>query len=85
MHQPRIDSPTNTNQKTTSMGSRPGELCPEMGLSKRRILVPCPCIWVRAFDVLCRMLWSRYALAQMGVPENRGTLFWGPYNKDPTI
>ena len=22
---------------------------------------------------------------QMGVSENRGTLFWGPYNKDPTI
>ena len=21
----------------------------------------------------------------MGVSENRGTLFWGPYNKDPTI
>ena len=20
----------------------------------------------------------------MGVSENRGTLFWGPYNKDPT-
>ena len=22
---------------------------------------------------------------QMGVSENRGTLFGGPYNKDPTI
>ena len=21
----------------------------------------------------------------MGVSENRGTLFWSPYNKDPTI
>ena len=21
----------------------------------------------------------------MGVSENRGTLFWGPYNNDPTI
>ena len=21
----------------------------------------------------------------LGVSENRGTLFWGPYNKDPTI
>ena len=21
----------------------------------------------------------------MGVSENRGTLFWGPYSKDPTI
>ena len=21
----------------------------------------------------------------MEVSENRGTLFWGPYNKDPTI
>ena len=21
----------------------------------------------------------------MGVSENRGTLFWGPYNKDPSI
>ena len=21
----------------------------------------------------------------MGVSENRDTLFWGPYNKDPTI
>ena len=21
----------------------------------------------------------------MGISENRGTLFWGPYNKDPTI
>ena len=21
----------------------------------------------------------------MGVSENQGTLFWGPYNKDPTI
>ena len=24
-------------------------------------------------------------VAHMGVSENRGTLFWGPYNKDPTI
>ena len=22
---------------------------------------------------------------EMGVSENRGTFFWGPYNKDPTI
>ena len=21
----------------------------------------------------------------LGISENRGTLFWGPYNKDPTI
>ena len=21
----------------------------------------------------------------MGVSENRGTLFWGPYNEDPTL
>ena len=21
----------------------------------------------------------------MGVSQNRGTLFWGPYNKDPTM
>ena len=21
----------------------------------------------------------------LGVSENRGTLFWGPYNRDPTI
>ena len=24
-------------------------------------------------------------LQQMGVSEIRGRLFWGPYNKDPTI
>ena len=24
-------------------------------------------------------------LLNMGVSENGGTLFWGPYNKDPTI
>ena len=29
----------------------------------------------------------RYAVfaAYLGVSENRGTLFWGPYEKDPTI
>ena len=24
-------------------------------------------------------------MSSRGVSENRGTLFWGPYNKDPTI
>ena len=26
-----------------------------------------------------------YNLRNMGVSDNLGTLFWGPYNKDPTI
>ena len=26
-----------------------------------------------------------YSLCYMGVSEIRGTLLWGPYNKDPTI
>ena len=25
------------------------------------------------------------SLCEMGVSHNKGTLFWGPYNKDPTI
>ena len=28
---------------------------------------------------------TRLCGRNMGVSENRGTLFWGPYNKDPTI
>ena len=28
---------------------------------------------------------SKTFFAHMGVSENRGTLFWGPYNKDPTF
>ena len=26
-----------------------------------------------------------YGETYKGVSENRGTLFWGPFNKDPTI
>ena len=29
--------------------------------------------------------WVCIKVLDMGVSENRGTLFWGPYNLDPTI
>ena len=28
---------------------------------------------------------ARITMCHMGLSENSGTLFWGPYNKDPTI
>ena len=30
-------------------------------------------------------VWGLLAVQDVGTSENRGTLFWGPSNKDPTI
>ena len=32
-----------------------------------------------------RAFWSESMKGDLGVSHNKGTLFWGPYNKDPTI
>ena len=34
---------------------------------------------------LCGSLFAAPTVTFVGVSENKGTLFWGPYNKDPTL
>ena len=35
--------------------------------------------------ILCGRTGAASSPVDLGVSENKGTLFWGPYNKDPTI
>ena len=73
-HQPNISS----SQNPLNPGAGPG-VCggPGQGSGARRTLLQHEVARLPVVLVTGKAMWE--------FPKIRGTLFWGPYNKDPTI